>query len=222
MKNILSIDTSTKNASVSIFSGNEIMYETCWVSKNNHSIELIDSIKNGFNETDLNHTDFDCIAVAIGPGGFSSIRVGMSLSLGLAKKNNLKIIGIPTFEIELESHKDSKYINNLVALVPAGFDSFCWKDINNIKTREPDGIVNVNDIDKFFTDDTFFCGENLSSIFENFSSFKYADRCYRKPEHILKLIRRIESESEIEKYSDLNPIYSRSPNITKKRRNNVN
>ena len=35
--------------------------------------------------------------------------------------------------------------------------------------------------------------------------------------NILKLIRRIESEGEIEKYSDLNPIYSRSPNITKKK-----
>lgn len=217
MKNILSIDTSTKNVSVSFFSGNEILYEKCWTSKNNHSIELIDSIKNGFNETNLNQTDFDCIAVAIGPGGFSSIRVGMSLSLGLSKNNNLKIIGMPTFEIELESHKDSNYINNLVALIPAGFDAFCWKNINNINTREPDGIVNVNDINKIFSEDTFFCGENLSSIFENFSGFKYADRSYRKPEHILKLIRRIESENELEKYSDLNPIYSRSPNITKKK-----
>ena len=72
-------------------------------------------------------------------------------------------------------------------------------------------------INKIFSEDTFFCGENLSSIFENFSGFKYADRSYRKPEHILKLIRRIDSENELEKYSDLNPIYSRSPNITKKK-----
>ena len=217
MKNILSIDTSTKNVSVSIFSENEILHEDCWTSKNNHSIELIDSIKKGFEETNLNQEDFDCISVAIGPGGFSSIRVGMSLSLGIAKNNNLKIIGIPTFEIELEGHKDSNYLNNLVALIPAGFDAFCWKDINNIDNREPDGIVNLKDIEKVFAKDTFFCGENLSSIFENFSGFKYADRSYRKPENILKLIRRIESEGEIEKYSDLNPIYSRSPNITKKK-----
>ena len=84
-----------------------------------------------------------------------------------------------------------------------------------------DRVLDLDDyksiINKIFSEDTFFCGENLSSIFENFSGFKYADRSYRKPEHILKLIRRIESENELEKYSDLNPIYSRSPNITKKK-----
>ena len=117
---------------VSFFSGNEILYENCWTSKNNHSIELIDSIKNGFIETNLNQADFDCIAVAIGPGGFSSIRVGMSLSLGLSKNNNLKIIGMPTFEIELESHKDSNNINNLQLEYWSSFLDYSLKNRSSI------------------------------------------------------------------------------------------
>jgi tRNA threonylcarbamoyladenosine biosynthesis protein TsaB len=217
MKNILAIDTSTKNVSVSIFSEDNIMYEKCWVSKNNHSIELIDSINKGFSKTHLSHHDLDCIAVAIGPGGFSSIRVGVSMSLGLAKANKIKTLGIPTFEIELENYRDSNYKDNLVSLVPAGFDAYCWKDIKNIENKNPDGIVNVNDIDKTFDKNTFFCGENLSTIFEKISSFKYADRSHREPKDILKLIKRLKSENDLKKYSDLTPIYSRSPNITKKK-----
>ena len=80
------------------------------------------------------------------------------MSLGLAKANKIKTLGIPTFEIELENYRDSNYKDNLVSLVPAGFDAYCWKDIKNIENKNPDGIVNVNDIDKTFDKNTFFCG----------------------------------------------------------------
>ena len=146
MKNILSIDTSTKNVSVSFFSGNEILYEKCWISKNNHSIELIDSIKNGFNETNLNQTDFDCIAVAIGPGGFSSIRVGISLSLGLSKNNNLKIEYICTSPEKLRTNKKFDVILNMEIVEHVENIDFFLKSCANLLKKN--GIMFIATINK--------------------------------------------------------------------------
>lgn len=217
MNNILTIDTSTKNASVSIFSKKELIFNDCWISNNNHSIELTDSISKGLENTKLDLAEIDCIAVAIGPGGFSSIRVGISFSLGLCKANNILLLGMPTFEIELESYRESKHKNELVSLIPAGLDAYCWKNLNNISNKSPDGIVNIKDISNTFKKNTFFCGENLAKIFDKNSSFKYADRSHRDPRDILKIILRSKLDKTLNNYSDLRPIYSRSPNITKKK-----
>ena len=47
----LSIDTSTRNASVGLFKKGQILQEINWFSQKNHSVELLPNIKHLFDES---------------------------------------------------------------------------------------------------------------------------------------------------------------------------
>ena len=217
IRNLLIIDTSTKNATVAISKESKIVWSNFWKSKNNHSIELMDNIKDSLVATAISIKDLDCIAVATGPGGFSSIRVGVSVALGLANPNDTLLLGVPTFEIEFEKFRSLEKYKKLVSLIPAGLNAFCWKSYDDNNLRSPDGIVIREEIYSKFEKGTFFCGEELKPIFENYKNFKYSDRSHRDPEDIIKIINRAIDEDAISKYRDFSPIYSRSPNINSKK-----
>ena len=216
MPKILTIDTSSKNASISYSEKGQIIDKKIWVSKNNHSMELSENVLRLFSKNNLNINELDYISVALGPGGFTAIRVGISFALGLSKYSNIKILGIPTFEIEFEKNKIFKK-NNLIALIPSGFNSFCWKSINNISNRNIDGIFINSDMKSFFKKGSYFCGEETKELEIKYPEYNFFKESSRDPELMIGLAYKIINEKKQEKYYDLVPIYSRLPNITKKK-----
>ena len=215
MTKLLTIDTSSKNASISYSKDGYLIDEKNWSSKNNHSIELSENIIKLTNKNNLNVNDLDYISVAIGPGGFTSIRVGISFAIGLSKFNKIKLLGLPTFEIEFEKVKD-KDDTDLIALIPAGFESYCWKSINNISNRNVDGIFAISDFKNVFKKGTFF-GEDTNNLAKINSDYKFFPDTKREPKLMVNLSNKLINEKKQEKYYDLVPIYSRLPNITKKK-----
>ena len=216
MSKILTIDTSSKNASISYSYKGKLIDKKIWISKNNHSIELSENVIKLFSKNNLNTNELDYISVALGPGGFTAIRVGISFALGLSKISNIKILGIPTFEIEFEKNKIFKK-NNLTALLPSGFNSYCFKSINNISSRNVDGIFTSNDMKSIFKKGSYFCGEDTKELEKKYPEFNFLKESNRDPELMIGLSYKIINEKKQEKYYDLVPIYSRLPNITKKK-----
>ncbi len=216
MTKLLTIDTSSKNASISFSENGNIINSEIWTSANNHSIELSDNVLNLLSQSNLEVNNLDYISVSIGPGGFTAIRVGISFAIGLSKFSNIKILGIPTFEIEFEKNND---IDNqdVIAIIPAGFNAYCWKSKKNIHLRNVDGIFNSEDFGKLFQKKNFFCGENLEELSKKYKDYSFFNEQIRHPELMVSLTNRIINEKKQEKYYDLIPIYSRLPNITKKK-----
>ena len=62
MTKLLTIDTSSKNASISYSKDGCLIDEKNWTSKNNHSIELSENIINLTNKNNLNVNDLDYIS----------------------------------------------------------------------------------------------------------------------------------------------------------------
>ena len=218
MTRLLTIDTSSKNASVSYSKSGNIIFEKSWTSKNNHSIELSENLFNLTKKNNFNINDLDYISVALGPGGFTSIRVGLSFAMGLSKFNRIKLLGIPTFEIEFEKVTNLNY-KDLIALIPAGFESYCWKSIRNISARNVDGIFSSKNFKNIFKKGTFF-GEDTNKLAKINLDHKFLSETKREPKLMVDLSNKLINEKKQEKYYDLVPIYSRLPNITKKRRKN--
>jgi tRNA threonylcarbamoyladenosine biosynthesis protein TsaB len=52
--------------------------------------------------------DVRALGVALGPGSFTSLRVGLSLSKGLALSRHIPLIGIPTLDIPAAAQPASK------------------------------------------------------------------------------------------------------------------
>ena len=92
---ILGIDTSTKICTCSIFdSENGIIAETSLSVKKNHSNIVMPIIDNLFKISDLNINDIDKIAVAIGPGSFTGVRIALGIAKGLAMALNKPLIAV--------------------------------------------------------------------------------------------------------------------------------
>ena len=97
---ILGIDTSTKICTCSIFdSENGVIAETSLSVKKNHSNIVMPIIDNLFKISDLTINDIDKIAVAIGPGSFTGVRIALGIAKGLAMALNKPLIAVNELDI---------------------------------------------------------------------------------------------------------------------------
>ena len=115
---ILGIDTSTKICTCSIFdSENGVIAETSLSVKKNHSNIVMPIIDNLFKISDLTINDIDKIAVAIGPGSFTGVRIALGIAKGLAMALNKPLIAINELDI-LEAIASSNE-NEIIPLIDA-------------------------------------------------------------------------------------------------------
>ena len=92
--NFLAIETSTNISSVSLFV-NSALKHTMQEETREHSKYLPVFVNKLLNE---NNISIDYIALSIGPGSFTGLKVGASFSKGLANVLDIPIIPINTFD----------------------------------------------------------------------------------------------------------------------------
>lgn len=96
---ILSIDTATPSASVAFVDDGRILAECLLTGQKNHSERLLQIIDTLFDWTGISRESIDCIAVSIGPGSFTGLRVGISTAQGLAFALDKPLTGVPSLEV---------------------------------------------------------------------------------------------------------------------------
>lgn len=96
---ILAFDTSTTIASVAVvFDGNTLIQtDTCVQAK--HGEMLLPRIESALKQTQLVFTDIDLIAVGIGPGSFTGIRVALATAKGFAIASGKPFIGVDSLRM---------------------------------------------------------------------------------------------------------------------------
>ena len=123
---ILGIDTSTKICTCSIFdSENGIIAETSLLVKKNHSNIVMPIIDNLFKISDLTINDIDKIAVAIGPGSFTGVRIALGIAKGLAMALNKPLIAVNELDI-LEAIASGNE-NEIIPLIDARKERVYYK-----------------------------------------------------------------------------------------------
>ena len=96
---LLAIDTSTEWIGIALFNGTNLLAEQIWHSKNYHTVELVPAIKEMLIKTQTKASSLTGIGVALGPGSFTGLRIGLSAAKGIALGQNLPVAGIPSLEI---------------------------------------------------------------------------------------------------------------------------
>ena len=142
---ILGIDTSTKICTCSIFDNeNGVIAETSLSVKKNHSNIVMPIIDNLFKISDLNINDIDKIAVAIGPGSFTGVRIALGIAKGLAMALNKPLIAVNELDI-LEAIADGNE-NEVIPLIDARKERVYYKYQN---TYVDDYLINlISNFDK--------------------------------------------------------------------------
>jgi tRNA threonylcarbamoyladenosine biosynthesis protein TsaB len=96
---LLAVDTSTAQAGLAIHDGSQVIGEYAWRSKQRHTVELAPAVFELLTRCGLTMDDIRALGVALGPGSFTSLRVGLSLVKGFALARGLPVIGVPTLDI---------------------------------------------------------------------------------------------------------------------------
>jgi len=90
--NFIAIETSTNICSVSLFENSKLKSKL--EDKTREHSKILPVYVNKL----VNKVSLDYIALSIGPGSFSSLKIGTSFSKGLANALNIPIVPIPTFD----------------------------------------------------------------------------------------------------------------------------
>ncbi len=96
---LLAIDTSTKQMGLALYDGAQVIGELLWHSRHYHTVELAPAVAELLTRSGLKIDAIQALGVALGPGSFTSLRVGLAFVKGLALARHLPIIGIPTLDV---------------------------------------------------------------------------------------------------------------------------
>jgi tRNA threonylcarbamoyladenosine biosynthesis protein TsaB len=122
---LLALDTSTRLAGVALYSGEDgLIAEFSWHSANRHTVELMPRVDQMLAQTGVARTDLRAVAVALGPGSFTGLRVALAAAKGLALAGDLALLGVPTLDVVAYPH--SRQPLPVIAVVQAGRGRVCW------------------------------------------------------------------------------------------------
>ncbi|HLC42938.1 MAG TPA: tRNA (adenosine(37)-N6)-threonylcarbamoyltransferase complex dimerization subunit type 1 TsaB [Methylomirabilota bacterium] len=95
---VLALDTSTQVGTVSILDQDALIAEYTLNLRSTHSERLMPMIDRLLVDTGFALAGLDGLAVAVGPGSFTGLRIGISTAKGLALAADLPIAPIPTLD----------------------------------------------------------------------------------------------------------------------------
>ena len=96
---LLALDTSTRQASVSLCTEDTLCGEHTWQVGNNHSVELLERIQRLVTECGKTMQSLEAIAVATGPGSFNGLRVALATAKSLAFALKIPLVGVGTLDV---------------------------------------------------------------------------------------------------------------------------
>jgi tRNA threonylcarbamoyladenosine biosynthesis protein TsaB len=94
----LAIDTATDSAGIALLGGGVLAEET-WTTRRRHTVQLAPKVARMLAEHQGALAALAGIAVAIGPGSYTGLRVGLAFAKGLALGADLPVVGVPTLDV---------------------------------------------------------------------------------------------------------------------------
>ncbi|HTB52139.1 MAG TPA: tRNA (adenosine(37)-N6)-threonylcarbamoyltransferase complex dimerization subunit type 1 TsaB [Ferruginibacter sp.] len=110
MSLLLNIDTATEAAHVSIARDGIVIEQAINTNQTNHAGFLQVAIKDILNKANVGFTAIDAVAVTIGPGSYTGLRVGLASAKGLCYALNKPLISIGTLAVLAKSALNSSAI----------------------------------------------------------------------------------------------------------------
>lgn len=171
---VLAIETATNCGSVSVLLNQTEIDFRVGESQISRSEDLIPLISDLLSKNKIDRREVGIICVALGPGSFTGLRVGISTAKGFSTGTGAISVGVPTLDALAASAEVGGKVRSLISY---GRDKIYLQDFNLIELYKPLQIseirsINVKNISNisFMEDiDAMVLDAKHKNIFENFS-----------------------------------------------------
>ena len=158
---LLALDTSTSQTGLALYNVDRVLGEMSWHSHYRQTVELAPAIDSLLKRLNLKIDSISAIGVAIGPGSFTSLRVGLALAKGLSLARHIPLIGIPSLDILAASVPVSDI--PLAAVLQAGRGRLAvgWyhDDSGSWQSDGPAATLTAEELVDQINSPTLVCGE---------------------------------------------------------------
>lgn len=177
--NILSIDTSTSVATVSLIDKNNVLGEFTINNGCTHSEHLLNMIDTMFKLLKIDITTIDYIACTNGPGSFTGIRIGVATAKSIAHALNKKIIPVPTLEaLAYNIYSTSKIIVPIINArrnnVYTAYYRIKGENLEIIKDCMQENISTLLEELRTYDKDVIFCGDGVLLFKDEIIDYGYS------------------------------------------------
>jgi tRNA threonylcarbamoyladenosine biosynthesis protein TsaB len=214
---LLAIDTSTRYAGVAVLADGRTHVERVWRSEQNHGRELMPACIEALSGAGVTPPDITHIAVALGPGGFSAVRVGISAAIGLALPRALPVAGVPTHEVEAALFLTGVSAEEpLYSLIPAGRSDIAWARFESAGAPVESGLASPAVMAAMAPAAARYCGEGAVEMVVHVGTERILSGPppTRSPLQLALLARRRFEAGLVTPGAGLQAIYGRAPSIT--------
>jgi len=158
---ILAVDTSNRTMGLCLFDGSQVLAENTWQTENYHTVELAPAVDRMLKHCKVTPRNLELLAVALGPGSFTALRIGLAFIKGISLAVHRPVAGIATLDVVASAMLPSDM--PLIALLQAGrgrlaFETYhCvnqeWKAQGDLQSGT------VEDLAASVQQPTLVCGE---------------------------------------------------------------
>ena len=211
---LLAVDTSTTQLGLALFDGAQVLAEYAWRSGHRHTVELAPATAEFLARCNLTMNDVSALGVALGPGSFTSLRVGLAFAKGLALSRHISLIGIPTLDILAKAQPLSKL--PLAVAIQAGRGRFAlgWYKVSR-KQWQAQGEARVVTLEALLAEvegPSVICGEFPAEVRKAISTHPYAQLVppalsVRRPAILAELAWVRWQNGDVDDAASLAPIY---------------
>ncbi len=214
---LLAIDTSTNDSGVALYD-RSVLAECAWRSERRHAEQVLPLVDVLLRNLDATPADLTAVAVALGPGSWSGLRVGMSLAKSLVLARQLPLIGVPTLDVLAFPHRHGAL--PVVPLVRLGRDRYgaavfrhttTWAQVGPLYNLGLEELPGVTDVGLFCGDVDQAARALLMERLGDAASFATGADNVRRPSALAELAWQRLQAGDVDDVTTLEPIYLGSP-----------
>ncbi|MGH2379422.1 MAG: tRNA (adenosine(37)-N6)-threonylcarbamoyltransferase complex dimerization subunit type 1 TsaB, partial [Candidatus Limnocylindria bacterium] len=120
---LLAIDTSTSWGSLALYDGESVLAEETWHLQRGHDAALFGAVERLLALVRLPAGSIDRVAVAVGPGSFTGVRIAIATAQGIARGSGAATVAVGTLDVV--AHPWSTSGLRVCAVLPAGRGELC-------------------------------------------------------------------------------------------------
>jgi tRNA threonylcarbamoyladenosine biosynthesis protein TsaB len=210
---LLAVDTSSQSVGIALFDGNQFLCEERWISPRYHTVELAKAVLTNLIRAGLSVADLDVLGVAIGPGSFTGLRIGLAFIKGIAYTHQLPVIGIPTLDITVRAVPVREI--KLAAVLQAGRNRLAvgwYQTVNGNWQSEKVENLTLEELVASVTEPCLITGELSEEIRGILTDHKnieivHPTTAIRSPKYLAELAWLRWQEGEVDDILTLTPFY---------------